>query len=170
MNWPPLILVAEDNDDEFVLLRCAFESAGLPDRLIGVCNGAEALDYLYAEEGYSNRAAFPFPDLMLLDLHMPVVDGFEVLAAVSDRLEFLNLPVVVLSSDDDPVTIRTARRLGARDYIPKPLTMQQRVEMVRRLHARWLANIEKPAREIHGFTSGEVRSRLLNEKTQGKQG
>ena len=151
VNWPPVILVAEDNDDEFVLLRCAFKSAGLPHRLIGVAHGGEALEYLHAEEGYSNRARFPFPDLMLLDLYMPVMDGLEVLAAVSNRFEFLSLPIVVLSADDDPMTILTARRLGAKEYIVKPLTMSERVEMVRRLHARWLAGSKKPPE--HGWSN-----------------
>ena len=165
MSWPPVILVAEDNDDEFVLLRCAFELAELPHKLIGVVDGREALNYLHAEEGYTNRARFPFPDLMLLDLYMPVMDGLEVLAAVSNRFEFLSLPIVVLSADDDPLTPLTARRLGAKEYIVKPLTMSERVEMVRGLHARWLAGRKPPLERAWSNVWG-VR---LEEEPRGEQ-
>ena len=121
MSWPPVILVAEDNDDEFVLLRCAFESSGFSYRLIGVANGAEALDYLYAEEGYSNRAAYPFPDLMLLDLHMPVLNGFEVLDWIKAQTFPVPMHVVVLSGSEHTEDKERAARLGAEDYLMKPI-------------------------------------------------
>ena len=164
MNWPPVILVAEDSDAEFVLLRCAFESAGLPHRLVSVAHGREALDYLYGEEGYSNREKFPFPDLMLVDLHMPVMNGFEVLAAVGRRFEFQNLAIVVLSSDDDPVAIRSAVRLGANEYILKPQLTVERVKVVRHLYERWLSGREKVAPE--GRALG---ARLADEKVERKE-
>lgn len=159
--------MAEDNNDEFVLLRCAFESAGFPHRLIGVAHGEEALEYLYAKEGYSDRAKFPFPDLMLIDLHMPVMNGFDVLAAVGDRLEFQRLPIVVLSSNDDPISIRTAQRLGAREYILKPLMMVERVKMVWGLHERWLGGREKLPPERPG--RNPVREFLSDQKPEGKE-
>ena len=158
--------MAEDNDDEFVLLRCAFESSGFSYRLIGVANGAEALDYLYAQAGYSNRVAYPFPDLTLLDLHMPVLNGFEVLEAVGKKFEFESLPLVVLTSDDDEFAKWRARKLGAKDYILKPLTMAERIDMVRGLHLRWLADRKKPASEGTAFNAWGVR--LPGRKPKGK--
>jgi two-component system response regulator len=130
--------VAENNDDDFVLLRCAFESAGLPHRMIGVPNGVDAINYLYADEPFTNRSAYPFPDLVLLDIHMYLMDGIEVLVAVKDRFEFRQLPILVLSSVDDPEIIQEALRLGAKDYLIKPITMEERIEMVRGLDSRWL--------------------------------
>lgn len=79
-----VILVAEDNDDDFVLLRCAFESVRVPHKLIGVANGVEAINYLYADEPYTNRSAYPFPDLMLLDLSMPVMDDLKCWQRLKD--------------------------------------------------------------------------------------
>jgi CheY-like chemotaxis protein len=150
VNPAPVILAAEDNDDDFVLLRCAFESAGFPHKLIGVINGVEAVDYLYADEPFTNRSAFPFPDLMLLDLQMPVMDGIAVLAAVKERREFRSLPIIVLSSTDDRGIIREAFQLGAKDVLTKPLTMSERIDMVRQLHSRWLAAETKPVPRQNG--------------------
>ena len=144
MNPAPVILAAEDNDDDFVLLRCAFESAGFPHKLVGVINGVEAVDYLYADEPFTNRSIFPFPDLLLLDLQMPVMDGISVLAALKERIEFRSLPIIVLSSTDDSEVIREAYKLGAKDVLTKPLTMSERIDMVRELHSRWLAAETKP--------------------------
>jgi CheY-like chemotaxis protein len=164
VRWPPVILVAEDNDDEFVLLRCAFESAGLPHRLIGVVNGAEALAYLYADDVYSNRAAYPFPDLMLLDQRMPVMDGFQVLAALNGRIEFQSLPIIVLSSMNDPKATRMALRLGAKDCILKPLTISERIDMVRSLCSRWLAGRDRPPSQPTNFNSWGYRASDQDQK------
>jgi len=134
----PVILVAENNDDDFVLLRCAFESAGVPHRLIGVPNGVDAINYLFADEPFTNRSAYPFPDLVLLDIHMYLMDGIEVLAAIKERIEFQHLPIIVMSSIDEPKIIQEALKFGAKDYLIKPITMDERIEMVRELDSRWL--------------------------------
>jgi two-component system response regulator len=157
VNPAAVILAAEDNDDDFVLLRCAFESVGLPHKLISVANGIDAINYLYADEPFTNRSAFPFPDLMLLDLQMPVMDGIAVLAAVKDRIEFRALPIVVLSSIDDRPTILKILNLGAKDFLIKPVTMHERIAMVRRLHSRWLTDT-KP--RIHPFNLNPRTIRL----------
>jgi CheY-like chemotaxis protein len=144
MPTPHVILVAENNDDDFVLLRCAFESAGLPHRLIGVGDGLDTINYLYADKPYANRSAFPFPDLLLLDLQMPDVDGLEVLATVKGRTQFRCLPIVVLSSVDDPLIIQQALKLGATDYLMKPVTTEERMVVALGLHSRWLTGEKRP--------------------------
>src|SRR5262245_61614947 len=165
-----VILVAEDNDDDFVLLRCAFESAGLPHRLIGVADGLDAINYLYADKPYTNRSAYPFPDLMVLDLQMPVVDGFEVLATIKGRTQFQCLPIVVLSSVDDPIIIQQALNLGATDFMTKPITSADRIEMARKLHSRWLEGEKKTAVGVRNFNPWSVsqpasdRSKQKNQK------
>jgi two-component system response regulator len=152
----PVILVAEDNDDDFVMLRCAFESTGWPHRLIGVPNGVDAINYLYADEPFTNRAAYPFPDLVLLDLHMYLMDGIEVLGAIKERVEFRQLPIVVLSSIEEPEIVDEVLKLGAKDYLIKPVTTEERIEMVRGLQSRWLA---VQARETLGEDKGGARGR-----------
>ena len=113
---------------------------------------------IYADEPFNNRSAHPFPDLLLLDLQMPVMDGFEVLAAVKGRIQFPCLPIVVLSSNDDPVYIQEALHLGATDFLIKPITMEDRINMVRKLHSRWLKDIEKPALGRRTFNSWAIPS------------
>jgi CheY-like chemotaxis protein len=152
-----VILVAEDNDDDFVLLHCAFESAGLPHRLIGVGNGVDAVDYLYADVPYTNRSAYPFPDLLLLDLHMPVMDGFEVLAGLKGRSQFRCLPIVVLSSVDDPLIIQEALKLGATDFLIKPITTAEWVEVAQKLHGRWLSGEKEPVSSRRNFNPWAVQ-------------
>jgi CheY-like chemotaxis protein len=101
--------------------------------------------YLYADEPYTNRSAYPFPDLLLLDLQMPVMDGFEVLAGVKGRPELKSVTIAVLSSVDDSELIYKALKLGAKDFLIKPVSMKDRIEMVREIHSRWLKNICNPA-------------------------
>src|SRR5262249_8416618 len=97
-----------------------------------------------ADEPYINRSAFPFPDLLLLDLQMPVMDGFEVLAALKGQRQFRCLPIVVVSSVDDPLIIHEALSLGATDFWIKPIAMEERIEMVRQLQSRWLKVENEP--------------------------
>ena len=89
---------------------------------------------------------------MLLDLQMPVVDGFEVLTTIKGRNEFPCLPIVVLSSMDEPIYIQQALNLGAADYLIKPVTTEERIEMARGLHTRWFKDEERP----------DVGSRMFN--------
>lgn len=158
-----VILVAEDNDDDFVLLRCAFESAGLPHRLIGVPDGVDTVNYLCANEPFANRSAYPYPALVLLDLDMPVMDGFEVLAILKERSEFRYLPIVIMSAIDDPLVIQRVLNLGAKDFLVKPVTMEERVQMIRTLHSRWLQTEQRP------IPDGRILNPRSVQPPQGKQ-
>src|ERR1044071_3636312 len=133
------ILAAEDEETERFILNVAFERANLPCALITVCDGQECLDYLAGLAPYADRAAHPLPVLLLLDLKMPRLDGFEVLAWLATRTDFKDLPVVVLSSSSDDSDIQKARQLGARDYFIKPHALSDWVKILRGLESRWLS-------------------------------
>jgi CheY-like chemotaxis protein len=104
------ILYAEDSADDALLLSHAFRKAGLPHVLIRVGDGEEAITYLCEK---------PRPDLVLLDLKMPKLDGFDVLAYIQTKPELKGLPVIVLSASELPADIAKAQRMGAKDYFPK---------------------------------------------------
>ncbi len=133
------ILVADDDDNDVFFLRRAMERAGLGTQLIVAHDGQEAIDYLEGSQSFRNRDQYPFPGLLLLDLKMPRMNGFEVLTWMKERPECKDLAVVVFSSSFQEDDIRKARQLGADDYQIKPSDFQKLVDLIRNLHARWLS-------------------------------
>ncbi|SPE61799.1 Response regulator receiver protein [Verrucomicrobia bacterium] len=132
------ILVAEDDDNDALLLVQAFRRSGLGHSVSRVANGKQAVDYLAGTAAFSDRAVCPLPDLLLLDLKMPQMGGFEVLAWLRTRPDLQLLPVVVLSSSALPDDMAKARELGARDYQIKPFEFSELVRLVENLHHRYL--------------------------------
>src|SRR6516165_9437169 len=90
----PVVLLAEDNQDDVLLVRRAFERAGLKNQIHIVQNGLEAIAYLNGDGLFEDREKYPLPDLVLLDLRMPKADGLEVLGWIRHQWEFLHLCVV----------------------------------------------------------------------------
>jgi CheY-like chemotaxis protein len=139
MNKPEQhILLAKDNEDYALLFNRALKAAGVDASLEIVRDGKEAVDYLTGAEPYSDREKHPFPKLLLLDLKMPRMDGFEVLSAVRQRLGFTRLPVIVLTHSDNPADVKRAYELGATSYFRKPDSLEGLDEMIHVLHAYWL--------------------------------
>src|SRR6478736_75172 len=119
------ILVADDDQNDVFFLRRAFQKSGFAHLVMHVMDGQEAIDYLRGESDYSDRSRFPLPSLLLLDLKMPKVDGFDVLTWLKGRSELKEIPVVVLSSSSREDDIQRARSLGANDYLVKPSDFEQ---------------------------------------------
>jgi CheY-like chemotaxis protein len=132
------ILLAKDNEDYAVLFRRALQAARIDASLEVVRDGQEAVDYLAGVGLYTDRERHPFPKLVLLDLRMPRMDGFEVLSAVRQRLGLTQLPVVVLTHSDNPADVKRAYELGATSYFRKPDSLEGLDEMIHVLHAYWL--------------------------------
>jgi CheY-like chemotaxis protein len=132
------ILLAKDNENDALLFRRAIEAAGVPANLHVVRDGQEAVDYLAGINAYTDRAKHPLPKLMLLDLKMPRMDGFEVLTILRNKLGFTRLPVIVLTGSDNPSDIKRAYELGATSYFQKPTSLEGLDEMIHVLHAYWL--------------------------------
>src|SRR5579859_1700878 len=120
MSGLGLILVAEDNLDDKLLLEHAFRNAGLTTPLRFVQDGQEALDYLEGRPPFNDRAAHPFPKLLLTDLKMPRLNGFALLDWLHSHPSTRGMLVGVLSGVDDPAAVERAYRLGARFHIAKP--------------------------------------------------
>ena len=132
------ILIADDDENDVFFVRRAIERVGLRNPFFVAHDGQEAIDYLQGTPPYDDRAQYPLPGLLLLDLKMPRVNGFDVLAWLARRPDFKDLYVVVLSSSSHEEDIRKAKEFGADDFRTKPTDFQQLVEMVRSLQARWL--------------------------------
>ena len=132
------ILLAKDNEDYVLLFQRALRSADIDASLQIVHDGQEAVDYLAGTAPYGDREKHPFPKLVLLDLKMPRMDGFEVLSVVRQRLGFTRLPVIVLTHSDNPADIKRAYELGATSYFRKPDSLESLDEMIHVLHAYWL--------------------------------
>jgi len=127
-NNPPVILLAEDDDNDVFFMRRALQKAQVKFPLQVVTNGQEAVDYLSGEGKYNDRGAYPLPSIILLDLKMPFLDGFEVLIWIGRQPELKKIPVAVLTSSAEDRDRRRAAELGAKAYFvkpPKPETMKE---------------------------------------------
>ncbi|HLB00562.1 MAG TPA: response regulator [Bacteroidota bacterium] len=113
------ILIAEDNPGHQRLTQYALKKSRAPVRCAVVRDGQEILDYLTGRPPFEDRAAFPVPDLILLDLNLPKRDGREVLRLIKADPALAGIPVVVLSTSDREEDIRYAMEMGAADYISK---------------------------------------------------
>src|SRR5438270_431641 len=115
-----VILIADDDDDAVVLLESAFERAKISNPRRVVRDGQEAIDYLSGNGIYADRKKYPWPKLMVLDLKMPAVDGFDVLNWWRLHRHKRDLPIVVMSSSNHPSDIQRAMSLDATAYQVKP--------------------------------------------------
>ncbi len=132
------VLLAEDDEHDVFFMRHAFEKAGIQNQLIVVPNGQEAIRYLEGSGIYRDRVQFPEPGLLLLDLKMPVINGFEVLDWIRQQDHWRDhLGVIVLSSSAQDSDKRKAFELGAHEYLVKP-SLNELVDLMRDVQRRWL--------------------------------
>lgn len=132
------ILLIEDNPDDVELTRIAFAEAGIGHQLVVVRDGAEALDYLFAQGRHAGRDVHDQPAIVLLDLNLPKLDGREVLQAIRGDARTRALPVVVLTTSDEPFDVEATYALGVNSYIRKPVDFEQFVAAVKQIGLYWL--------------------------------
>ena len=132
------ILLIEDNPDDAELTRIAFTEAGIDSQLVVVGDGAEALDYLFAQDKYAHRDPADLPSIVLLDLNLPKIDGREVLQALRGNPATRGLPVVVLTTSTEPFDVEASYALGVNSYIRKPVDFGKFVEVVKQIGLYWL--------------------------------
>jgi CheY-like chemotaxis protein len=120
MNKTGTVLLVENNADDARLAQLAFERAGVRYSLIIVADGTEAMHYLKGRGKYSDRERYPFPQLILLDLGMPGVSGFEMLERLRGDPEVQNVPVTILSGSNYSPDVQRALELGAKSFLEKP--------------------------------------------------
>ena len=133
-----VVLMVEDREDDVLVLRRAFRAVGILNPVIVAQTGEEAISYLEGKGKYARRSEFPLPRLILLDLKMPGMDGFDVLKWIRSREELAGISVIVLTSSDSLKDIQRAYRLGANSFIVKEIEFQDVVTMSKMLKEYWL--------------------------------
>jgi CheY-like chemotaxis protein len=115
------VLIADDNPDDAKLARRAISHLHLENPVHIVNDGHQVMEYLKGEGAYQNREKFPLPALLLLDLRMPQMDGFEVLRLVQGNPQFASMPILVITGFQNVRQLSEAYRLGARSFLTKPI-------------------------------------------------
>jgi CheY-like chemotaxis protein len=138
------ILVAEDSPTEALLLLKALAAAHITNPVQIVQDGEEAIAYLRGSGQYANRARHPFPSVILTDLKMPRLDGFEILKWLRAHPECSVIPVIVLTNSSIPDDIRLAYQLGANSYIIKPHAFNELVQVLRTTYEYWAICAKPP--------------------------
>jgi CheY-like chemotaxis protein len=139
-----LILLAEDREDDVIMLRRSFQKAGINNPMQVVRDGEEAISYLEGTGSFSDRVEFPLPELILLDLKMPKVDGFDVLRWIRSQRSFSGIRVVVLSSSESIRDVNLAYSLGANSFLVKPTDFNGFVELSGFIAEYWFVLSKSP--------------------------
>jgi len=135
----------EDNPDDVQLTKRALKQNNITNELVVAKDGVEALDYLNCTGAYAGRDPFVLPQVVLLDLKLPKLDGLEVLRKIRSEKQTRLLPVVILTSSKEEQDILNGYGFGANSYIRKPVDFKQFTEAVRQMGLYWLVLNELPA-------------------------
>jgi two-component system response regulator len=138
------ILLVEDNPDDVDLTLRAFAKSNIANEIVVARDGVEALDYLFGTGAHAGRAGGPLPQLVLLDLKLPRIDGLQVLERVRANPKTRLLPVVILTSSTEQRDLASGYTLGANSYIRKPVDFQEFIEAMRHLGLYWLLLNQAP--------------------------
>ncbi len=144
---PVVFLMADDDPDDRLLIKEAFEESLVSNSIYFVEDGVELMDYLRCQDKFSNPYDAPTPDLILLDLNMPRKDGREALAEIKGDPLLRYIPVVVLTTSKAEEDIMRSYDIGAASYITKPVTFDGLVEAIRGLGQYWVQIVRLPVKD-----------------------
>ncbi len=146
------ILLVDDNKMDIALTLDAFRQEPISNEVYVTHNGKEALQYLFGEDKYADRESFPLPDIVLLDLKMPGIDGFEVLKRVKNTHEIKRIPVIILTSSREDGDRAMVYDFGANSYLVKPVSFDGFLDIIKKVTEYWITlNVEPP----HNFVLSE---------------
>lgn len=142
------ILLVEDNQQDELLTIRALKKNNIKNEIVVCRDGEDALDFLFARGKYSDRDRSHLPQLVLLDLKLPKIDGLGVLKQVREDSIYKNLPVVILTTSDEEQDIASGYALGVNSYVKKPVDFIEFSEAVKLLGVYWLVlNVNPPSSE-----------------------
>jgi len=154
---PRTILLVEDSDDDVFFMTRAFTAAGLLTPLARVDNGQKAIDYLSGKPPYDDHTRFPLPSLILLDLKMPFLSGFEVLRWIRNQSGCARVPVIVFTTSNQERDVETAYELGANAYVVKPDHIDECSDLAALIKRFWLdANVPPPLKPAETGAATEI--------------
>ena len=139
-----IILLVEDNPDDEALTLRALRKNKVTNEVVVARDGAEALDYLFSTGAYAGRDVADLPQIVLLDLKLPKVDGLEVLKRIRAEEHTQILPVIILTSSKEEQDVINGYRFGCNSYVRKPVNFDEFVEAARQLGLYWLLLNEPP--------------------------
>jgi CheY-like chemotaxis protein len=145
---PYVILMVDDDAEDCLLVRDALQEIRLEQDLRFVRDGEELFDYLYQRGEYENKRMAPRPDMILLDLKMPKMDGREVLRAMKSNPQFRRIPVVALTTSMSEDDVAFSYDMGVNSYVTKPVTFRALVDIMTVLSKYWFEVVELPPREL----------------------
>jgi CheY-like chemotaxis protein len=142
------ILLADDDPDDRILTTDAIKEIGINTQLQFVENGEELLQYLQRKDKFENPKSSPIPSLILLDLHMPKMDGREALKIIKSHPQLKRIPIVVLTTSRAEEDIFKTYELGVNSFITKPVTFDSMVEIMKTLSKYWFEIVSLPTESI----------------------
>jgi two-component system, chemotaxis family, response regulator Rcp1 len=145
LHRPCRVLLVEDNPAEVRLLEEAFKQSSDPLELHAVRDGEEALDFIYRRYPHGNK---PRPDIILLDINLPKLDGHQVLRKLKAEPDYKRIPILMLSASRSLKDIRSAYDNYANAYLQKPNDLKDYFELIRELKKFWLGVVALPATSI----------------------
>ncbi len=150
MAEPVRILLVEDNEMDVELTLDAFREGRLSNAITVARDGQEALDYVLGQGAYTDRRVHPLPNLILLDLKMPKIDGHEVLRRIKSTPEIKRIPVVILTSSKEEGDRALGYDNGANSYLVKPVSFEGFLKVVREIENYWLSlNVGPPDGQLN---------------------
>lgn len=139
------VLVAEDDADDRLLIKKAFQDVSSFGHLVCVENGVELIKYLRRDAPYDNSEKYPVPQIVLLDLNMPKKDGRQTLKEIKEDKELSKIPVIVLTTSKQQDDIDCMYRLGTNSYIAKPSSFEELMRVAREIESYWFKTVQLPA-------------------------
>jgi len=139
-----VILLIDDSENDVLLAKRALAKAGIFNPLYVVHNGEETIAYLEGAGPFSSRDEYPLPELVLLDLKMPGLNGFEVLQWIREQPNLKGLRVIVLTTSEDIHDVNRAYQMGANSFLMKPFDFDHYTDMARTLGSFWLDHSQAP--------------------------